>query len=162
MEDNTKSEKYAEMQAFVQKEIESQFERLYKKFATKYGVADTPLHIHNGIDAPTIPNSNLRDFITLPASGNGVLSPTNLAGYTYTVSNGGGNKQNPAQIKIPEIPIIYGAGGGGASGFLGGDAPEGAMIFFNNGKTISGLWVRSGGNWFGIGQDSTGYSNKIL
>lgn len=162
MEQKNKSQQYAEIQAFVQKEIESQFEKLYKKYATKYGVSDTPLHVHNGIDAPNVPNSSMRDFITLPASGNGVISPDNLAGQVYTINTGDGASSDPAQVRIPQTPIIYGAGGGPLSQFMGGDAPEGTMLFFNNGVSISGLWIRSGGSWFGIGQGTAGYTNTVI
>jgi hypothetical protein len=54
----SKLEQYAAIQPMVQKDIEtklnSMFESLYKQYATKYGVASTPLHTHNGLDSPRI------------------------------------------------------------------------------------------------------------
>lgn len=151
-----------EIEDLVKGIFEKEFDRMYQKVATKYGVSDTPLHKHNGIDAPTIPNSSLSDFLTLPANGNGVLSPDNLAGYTYTVNTGQGSPSNPPTVKVPQVPIIYGSAGGAFSDFLGGDAPEGSMIFFNNGAAISTLWIRSGGSWFGLGQSTAGWTNTII
>jgi len=53
-EKKTKLEQYADIQPMVQKEIQSQFEKLYKQYATKYGVASVPRHTHNGFDAPKV------------------------------------------------------------------------------------------------------------
>ena len=55
----TKMERYQEMQAMVQKEIEKMFPKLYSQEATKYGVAATPFHQHNGLDSPQISQDNV-------------------------------------------------------------------------------------------------------
>ena len=55
----TKMERYQEMQAMVQKEIEKMFPKLYSQEATNYGVAATPCHQHNGLDSPQISQDNV-------------------------------------------------------------------------------------------------------
>jgi hypothetical protein len=55
----TKLEAYQDIQAMVQKEVETMFPKLYAEQATKYGVAKVPLHTHNGLDAPFIPGNNV-------------------------------------------------------------------------------------------------------
>lgn len=153
-----------DIQDIVKAEFAANFDAMYKKVATKYGVSDTPLHKHNGIDSPHIPNASMNDFLTLPSNGNGVLAPANIG---VPDGNNGQSVNNseigiPPTVIVPQVPIIYGHGSGVWSQFNGGDAPEGTMLFFNNGPTISGLWIKSGGDWFGIGQTSTGYGNTII
>lgn len=83
MEDKTKLEQYAEIQPLVQKEIESQFQRLYQQYASKYGVASVPLHTHNGLDAPKINSANLTQG--LRASGS-ISLQTNGQQYTLNLT----------------------------------------------------------------------------
>lgn len=47
----TKLEQYEQIQGMVRKEIEGMFPALYAQQATKYGVAEVPLHTHNGYDS---------------------------------------------------------------------------------------------------------------
>lgn len=47
-------EKYAEIQALVQKEARAIAMEVYKKEGTQFGVAKVPYHIHNGTDSPEI------------------------------------------------------------------------------------------------------------
>jgi len=51
---NTRMEKYAEIQAMVQKEARDIATQVYKQMGTQYGVSKVPLHYHNGIDSPQL------------------------------------------------------------------------------------------------------------
>lgn len=146
-----------EVEDLVKQTLEKEFDKLYRKIATKYGVSDTPLHNHNGIDAPLIPNSSLSDFLTVPANGNGVFSPNGIG--IPDGNNGQSVNDNsigiPPHIFVPQTPIIYGHGVGAWSQFNGGDAPQGTMLFFDNGATISGLWIKTvDGTWRGTAADA--------
>lgn len=50
----TPLQKYAEIQAMVQKDARDIAEKVYAEKGTSYGVAKVPLHYHNGIDSPTL------------------------------------------------------------------------------------------------------------
>lgn len=140
-----------EIQDLMLQTLEANFERLYAKYGTKFGVGDTPLHKHNGVDAPKLPLSSIDGFLTLPANGAGVLSPSGIGipdgnnGQSVNTSGIG----IPPTVIIPQTPIIYGHGVGSWSQFNGGDAPLGTMLFFENGGTIAGLWINIGGSWRG-------------
>lgn len=77
----TKLEVFAELQPLIQKEIETQFPKLYQQYAAKFGVADVPLHYHNGFDAPKIPQENITQ--SLRASGSISLATD---GQKYTLN----------------------------------------------------------------------------
>lgn len=50
---------YQEIQKLVQKDAEDAARRVYQKEATKFGVAKVPLHYHNNVDSPNIPESSI-------------------------------------------------------------------------------------------------------
>lgn len=50
---------YAKIQAMVQKDAEDIAKKVYNKEATQYGVSKTPLHYHNDVDSPKIPEDNI-------------------------------------------------------------------------------------------------------
>lgn len=79
----TKLEKYEEIQALVQKEIQTQFPHLYDQYATKFGVAQVPLHTHNGVDANKISQSNV--IPSLRASGS-IKFATDATRYTVQLT----------------------------------------------------------------------------
>lgn len=142
-------------------------EAVYAKEGSQYGVARVPAHTHNGVDSNNIVPTSVTGFLPLPATLDGVVNPIVLQNQIVTQGNtsrGYGRFESVGQSSFPifPMPIIYGNGAGTDSEFQGGEAPEGTLIFFNNGPTISGLWIRSGGNWFGIGQASTGYRSIIV
>ena len=83
MENKTKLEAYQDLQPLIQKEIETQFPKLYAQYAAKYGVADIPLHYHNGFDAPQISQENV--VSKLRASGSISLA-TNGREYTLNLT----------------------------------------------------------------------------
>jgi len=51
---NSNLQKYQDVQAGVQKEIETMFPKLFKQYATQFGVNKTPTHTHNGTDSVRI------------------------------------------------------------------------------------------------------------
>lgn len=57
--EKTKLQQYQDMQGMVRKEVETMFPQLYKQYATQYGVNKSPVHYHNGIDLPQIPESSV-------------------------------------------------------------------------------------------------------
>lgn len=143
--------------ALIRAEAQKIAEEVYRNNASQFGVANTSFHTHNNIDSSIIPQ-----FQLVSNGAAGVLSPSNTVGQQVNTNPATlVGKGNSAIYTVP-LPIIYGHGSGSASAFNGGDAPDGTLLFFNNGATISGLWVRSAGNWFGIGQSTTGYTNTII
>lgn len=155
--EQTKLEVWQEMQPFVQKEIQSQFETLYKEFATKYGVASVPLHRHNGADSPVIGNASISNFDALPATPGGVANLDTLAlqvlDGNYVDASGNQNKNPPTSYVMP-ISFISGFGNPGDpnAAFHGGNAPIGTMIAFTNSAELAmQLFVRL---------DVDGYTNQ--
>lgn len=175
MESN--SEKYQDLQPFVQQEIKTMFNTLYQQEATKYGVSSTPLHRHNGADSPTLPAASLDPFLPLPATKGGIANPTVLNGEKINDTNQANNPQlagstNSATIYVDPLPLIYGTG---TQGFNGGSAPYGTIVIFANplGDTATGsgveLWVRanaapnfSGGTFHFTGGISSGATSGTL
>lgn len=95
-------QKYADIQALVQQEIAAQFPKLYDQYATKFGVAQTPLHTHNGIDsnkvseADLVPKMAASGSITMSTNGRRYVleltgSPTNVQFYGNAVHRTGGS-----------------------------------------------------------------------
>ncbi len=50
---------YMKMSEFVKKEARDEAIKVYEEMATKFGVASIPVHTHNGIDTPMIPEDNV-------------------------------------------------------------------------------------------------------
>lgn len=93
----TKLEQYAEIEALVKKTAEDTARKVYAEEATKYGVAKTPLHRHNGADSPTIGNGSINNFYALPAT---PVAPLQTNG----IQNGGGDPQVPVPgVLWPEL-----------------------------------------------------------
>lgn len=146
--DKTKLEQYAEIQAMVQKEARDIAEQVYQEKAAQFGVPKVAVHIHNGVDSPMIPGSNIVEVKPLNGIPEGVLNAANLNSQTYTFL---GNINYPV---VPAFPLveIQGYGVGVHSAFEGGDAPLGTMVLFTNGNTLSKLCIRSDASttgWFG-------------
>lgn len=142
-------------------------EQVYQTYGSRWGVNQTPAHYHTPADSNTIPPTSVDGFVPLPASTGGVVNASTLGNQIVTQGNstrGYGKFTTVSQATFPVYPlvIVNGNGVGVDSEFNGGDAPEGTLVFFNNGTTISGLWVRSDGQWFGVGQGSTGYHNLVI
>lgn len=119
-----------------------------------------PDHHHNGIDSIGLSLNALPNiFYTLSSVEGGVVASTTLGNQIVNqgpLSIGYGNfssgtfKSKGGSFFTAPIPVIYGNGVGVDSQFNGGDAPPGTVIFFENGNTISGLWVNiDGTTWRG-------------
>lgn len=119
----TKLEQYAEIEALVKKTAEDTARQVYNEMATKYGVAKTPLHRHNGADSPTIGDGSITNFIQLPATqntpayGNGAASTgtpgvanETLLGQQVIDNPAQAGFGNPANVWVMPIPIIHGFG----------------------------------------------------
>ena len=155
----TKLEQFAELQPLIQKEIQTEFAKLYHQYANKYGVASVPLHRHNGSDSPIIGNASIFNFTALPATPGGVANEDVLDAQVINnpAQNADGNKNpNPANIYVMPIPIIYSSSGvGPGSAFEGGDAPQGTLVFFDGANaTLSGLWAKTQNGWYRIATTS--------
>lgn len=111
MPDNkTSLEKYAEIQAMVQKEARDVATQVYKELGTRTGVAVVPLHIHNGVDTPKIPQSsiipNLRALGSITMSTDGTryslgltFTPTQVWFLGNAIHRTGGSIDIRAQVQ---------------------------------------------------------------
>ncbi len=98
---------------------------------TRFGVAQTPTHIHNGVDSPNIPPQSLTNTQTLSAQTGSVLA-----------SNPPSNMQAP--VVVFPIPIV--------GTIPTGTAPNGTLILYYNTSTfVSSLYARVGNAWVLIG-----------
>lgn len=113
----TNLENYADIQAMVQKDARDIATEVYREMATKYGVADVPLHRHNGADSPLLDGTSLIPFVTLPSTTGGVVATdvlgSQVVNETRQASNPqlAGTKNSPA-ILVNCLPVIYGQGRG--------------------------------------------------
>jgi len=118
-------------------------------------------HEHNGVDCNQLSIVNLLETIVLSGVSGGVVEESLNADQIVVQGNNQIDKSgsvpklltsNQAQFTVFPIPVIYGHGVGGSSAFEGGEAKDGTMIFFENGLTLSGLWVKSttdiNGGWY--------------
>lgn len=126
---------------------------VYSQKGTQYGNPQVPVHIHNGIDSPIVSAADIGGFLPLPATPGGVVSPGQLGNQVVVQGNSSrsyGNFSTVSQAVFPiyPIPLIYGSGVGPDSAFDGGTAPLGTVLFFENGLTLSGLWVKTPVGWY--------------
>lgn len=94
----TKLEQYQNIQAMVQKEIQEQFPKLYEQYATKFGVAEVPLHTHNGIDSPRIKQQDVQGL--LGAMAGGVVMAQNNTRYYIGLNARSGIGVTPSIIRF--------------------------------------------------------------
>lgn len=141
----------------IQQEAKKAAEDVYNSKGTLFNVAQVPAHAHNNIDSKSIPPTSVDGFVPLPATSGGVVSPTTLGNQGVgqgSINVGYGYLATGTQASFVSFPVttIYGHGVGTDSAFNAGDAPEGTMIFFNNGdsQALNQLWVRIGGKWRGF------------
>lgn len=140
---------------------------MFNKLAAQaqYTVPKVPDHHHNSSDSSTLGIEALDPILEVPANSaltaatSGVVSikalgnqivrqDTQVVGYG-TLTAGNNFAQHGAFWTCP-IPVIFGNGGGADSAFNGGTAPAGTVIFFDNGPTLSGLWICTDGtHWRG-------------
>ena len=127
------------------------------------GSPDVPPHSHNGTDNLNISTSDIEGFTPVPTTGRylnrvtginengvGVLGNSTLNGLV------GGDNTHISQYLLDArvmqypVPVIVGNGVGTQGSFNGGYAPEGTLVFFANGSTLSGLYIRFDGEWKGV------------
>lgn len=104
------------------------------------------LHTHNGADSQKIKIADAAD-VNVPGNLGVGLGARDSVGVSGPQTFDGGLVSYP-------IPIIVGYGVGGASAFAGGSAPNGTMLLFANGLTLSGLQIMFDGSWYKISIDS--------
>ena len=116
-------------------------------------------HSHNGTDNLNINPVDLIGWTPLPTNTQQYLNEvTGLQEYGFASPQqlAGGDSSHLGQYVVNTnlaqypIPIIIGNGVGTQSQFEGGYAPEGTLVFFNNGTTLSGLYIRVDGIWRGV------------
>lgn len=122
----------------------------------QYTVTRVPVHSHNSIDSPTLNPTAVQGFTPLPSNTTptasaGVLGL--LAGQTVGGPPNTNASFNPPSVVVYPIPIIYGYGVGVHSAFNGGEAPQGTVLFFENGLTLSKLFIKTANGWYGISPD---------
>lgn len=59
--DKTKLQQYAELQPLIKKDMETVAKQVFEQYAQKYkfNLAQVPLHVHNGVDSPNIPQASI-------------------------------------------------------------------------------------------------------
>ncbi len=130
----------------MDKELEKIILELQRKVAKLEADRTPKLHAHTGFDSNKVSGYNLKEVLPIGDIGVGLdAKNARTAGNGQTFGGGFGS--------LP-IPIIRGFGVGGSSAFVGGDAPDGTMLLFTNGLTLSGLQIRSDGEWYTIAIDS--------
>lgn len=158
-----------EMLAIIQNEARKIAEEVYATKGTQYNVANVPAHSHNGVDSNHLSLSSIDGVLTLGAQPNilgedgAMFCNLNLGNQVVTQGNtergfGVFGTVSQASFYTLPIPVIYGNGVGVDSAFNGGDAPDGTMVFFSNGLTLSGLWIKTQGvgneGWYRIAPTS--------
>lgn len=124
-------------------------------------------HTHNGTDNLQINPVDLIGWSPIPSTSQQYLNPAKdiydngfqYGKYEYGFaspqqlqSDTGGLPQylSNSTLAIYPIPIVNGYGVSNAGAFNGGYAPEGTLVFFNNGSTLSNLYIRINGGWRGV------------
>ena len=115
----------------------------------QYNYSKIVSHQHNGTDTPKLPISSINESIALQGKGDGMLSPSILLGRKVNNEWLSGLK-DPNSVYILPINVIYGFGAAEYSTFSFGDALPGTMVFFDNGLTLSGLYIKTINGWYGI------------
>lgn len=139
----------------VREIVQDEMNRNYRSGSTQI-----PPHIHDGSNSPVINLLNLTGFSAIPTTAKKYLNPNNGLseyGYGYVGQLEPGSAThtpqylaNPAVVQIP-IPVVVGNGVGTQGAFNGGYAPDGTMVLFTTGApTLSLLYIRFNGQWYGI------------
>ncbi len=104
------------------------------------------LHTHNGSDTSKIKVADASDVNFIGNMGVATNAKDSIDVNGPQTFDGG-------TVSYP-IPIIVGHGVGGAGAFAFGAAPNGTMLLFTNGATLSGLQIMFDGQWYRIAIDS--------
>jgi len=153
------AEMFAKIKEMVANEAKQQATAVFNDLGTQYNVGKVPTHMHNGIDSLKIPPTSVEVFQVLPATSGGVVDPAIIGNKVMTqgpTERGYGNFATVSQAVFPvyPIPVMYGNGVGVDSAFSYGDAPSGTMVFFDNGLTLSGLYIKTANGWYGFTPDT--------
>lgn len=105
----------AKIQLMITQQATKIAQQVYEQEGSKYGVARTPLHRHNGQDSPTIGNGSINNFTALPATKGGVANPVVLGLETMNNPAQAGNpllasQSSSNQVFVMPVPVIYGFG----------------------------------------------------
>lgn len=120
----------------------------------QFNISKIQGHEHNGSDVVKIPISSISESIPITGTEGGVFNKTILDTQKVNIEYTSGIP-NPKTVYTLPVNIIYGNGVGVASAFNGGEAEPGTMVFFENGLTLSALWIKTINGWYGISPDST-------
>lgn len=140
--EKTPLEKYQEIQAMVQKDARDQATKVYKELGTRTGVARVPLHIHNGVDTPRIPQDSV--IPNLRASGS-ITMATDDTRYRLGITFA------PRAVSFNGIAIHRTGGTIDIRVHINGDAQLGPSYYF---QPQSGTSVITGGPIYNVIQSS--------
>lgn len=119
-------------------------EDVYNTKGTKFGVADVPTHGHNQIDSLQLPS-----MLSIPQTGDGVLSRSTLTGFVkgassvaQTVYTTGTSTPGVSNTLTVSIPIIQGFGNTSRSNVTTGTPALGATS-----ATLTGVFVGPTGRY---------------
>lgn len=135
-----------EIKKLIQDEIESYMQR------KQYAPSKITNHEHNGMDSNRLSIVDLLESIALSGVSGGVVEEA-LNNDQIVVQGDNQIDQSgsqpallttkQAQFTVFPIPIIYGHGVASPGAFPGGVAKDGTVIFFENGITLSGLFIKA-------------------
>lgn len=101
---------------------------VYQTLGSRFGVNQTPTHVHDNVDSPNIPPTSLTNTSTLSTLVGSVLNGQVVS-----------NIQSP--VCVFPIPIL--------SGVPGGEAPEGTLVIGHD-MGVKKLYARVDGVWLAI------------
>lgn len=121
---------------------------------SQYDISQIPSHDHTDVNSLPIPIAGIKESVSITGIPNGVFNRLTLG--NQKVNNEYiTTRPNPQTTYILPVNIIYGFGPGVDGAFNGGDAEPGTMLFFENGLTLSALWIKTINGWYGISPDLT-------
>ena len=141
-QDKTPLQIYEEIQAMVRKDAHDEATKVYKELGTRTGVARVPLHIHNGVDTPMIPQSSV--IPNLRATGSITMATDGTRyrlGLTFT----------PRAVSFNGIAIHRTGGTIDIRAHVNGDSQLGPSYYF---QPQSGTSVITGGPLYNVIQSS--------
>lgn len=124
---------------------------VYQQLGSRFGVNQTPIHTHNGVDSPTLAPAALDPFQALRTTPGAIFAPSNIAGQNVSnpITGTLSFSTVPTSVYVAPVPYIEGDGVGVSSAFNGGEAPIGTIIAFAN-AGVRQLWWRI----YNVGTDS--------
>lgn len=143
-------DKYADIQALVQKEATDIARKVYKEEANKYKIAqEVPLHRHNGFDAPKVKIQDLEGM--MGTSGSIEMSTTNTR-YFLGLNAATGFGITPSSVRFNGCAFRNPGGGIDVRSMVVGDAFIGTSFYYQPESSTS---VTIGGKPQVVVQSST-------